>query len=178
MQPVEVRFAAVEDAHAIAEVRIGTWRSAYRGIVPDTALAALSIDENAREWVDRLRRENSVMDTFVAVAPDGRVVGYASCGPRRDGPGTFAGELYAIYVLDDAQGHGAGRALVRRVARRLEERGMPSMLLWVFEENTAGRAFYERLGGRLVGRQSFELGGKEMVEVAYGWEDTTALRGE
>src|SRR5262249_41097825 len=105
---------------------------------------------------------------------DSRVVGFASGGAPRDGDPVYAGELDAIYLLRQAQGQGVGRRLVAAVTRTLAERGIDSLLLWVFAENPA-RRFYEALGGKLVGQQQFELGGRMMAEVSYGWRDTTPL---
>lgn len=175
---VRIRVATAVDARAIAHVKVEGWRAAYRGIVPEAVLAGLSVDAIEREWAPGLAETDGPMSAFVTEDANGQIAGFASCGPRRDGPEEYEGELYAIYLLPEAQGRGAGRELVRTVARRLAERGMRSMLLWVFEENAPARRFYERMGGALVGRQGFELGGKWMVEVAYGWENTAKLPGE
>ncbi len=74
-----------------------------------------------------------------------------------------------------AVGTGAGRRLVGSVARHLAERGMGSMLLWVFADNRPARRFYESLGGVLVAEDGFELGGAWLTEVAYGWKDLDVL---
>jgi ribosomal protein S18 acetylase RimI-like enzyme len=102
------------------------------------------------------------------------VVGFAWGGPCRDEGSKYSGELLAIYVLAGAQRAGAGRALVREVAKDLLQQGMPSMLVWVLAENPS-RSFYEALGGTLVGEQEIEIGGARLREVAYGWDDLTAL---
>lgn len=61
------------------------------------------------------------------------------------------------------------------VARHLAERGVNSMLLWVFADNQAARGFYESLSGVVVAEDGFELGGTWLSEVAYGWEDLGVL---
>lgn len=49
-------------------------------------------------------------------------------------------------------------------------RGHSSMLLWVLAENpTTG--FYGRMGGVRVREREIEVGGKKLVEWAYGWRD-------
>ena len=138
-------------------------------------LDALSVDERERRWASGLADPESPSFAYVAEDEQGRVVGFASGGPRRDGDPAYASELYAIYLLPTAQGRGSGRRLAQAVARRLEERGMRSMLVWVFATNP-GHRFYEALGGRYLGEQQFELGGTTMTEVAYGWPDTHVLR--
>jgi hypothetical protein len=45
-----IRAARPDDAPAIGRVQIETWRAAYRGIVWDATLAALSHTVRAREW--------------------------------------------------------------------------------------------------------------------------------
>ncbi len=49
------------------------------------------------------------------------------------------------------------------------------MLIWALAENITGCAFYERLGGRPVRRRTITIGGKELPEVGYGYEDTRPL---
>jgi GNAT superfamily N-acetyltransferase len=171
---VSIRAATAGDARAIAEVHVASWRAAYRGIVPDAVLDALSVCERAGRWASRLANPDSPSFVYVAEDDAGRVVGFASGGPRRDGDPAYVGELYAIYLLPAVQGKGIGRRLAQAVAHRLEDRGMRSMLVWVLATNPA-RRFYEALGGRHLGAQPFEMGGATMTEVAYGWPDIRVL---
>lgn len=175
-EPIIIRAARADDARGIAEVHVAAWQTTYRGIVPESYLDGLSVDEREARWrtLDMPYRPGFA---FVAVdgAGIGRVVGFASGGPRRDGPDDYEGELYAIYLLREAQGRGVGRRLVAAVARELAARDMPSMLLWVFRDNLPARRFYEGLGGTLLTPQQFEIEGQAITEVSYGWLDTAAL---
>ena len=47
---VTVRGATADDARAIAEVHVASWRWAYRGQVPDRILDELSVDEREAIW--------------------------------------------------------------------------------------------------------------------------------
>lgn len=173
-EPIVIRRARPGDARSIAAVHVAAWRETYRGIVPDAYLDGLSVDEREARW-RRLDAPDNRSFAFVAVDGAARVIGFASGGPRRDGPEEYAGELNAIYLLRAAQGHGIGRHLVAAVAGELALRDMPSMLLWVFRDNLAARRFYEGLGGTLLTSQQFEIDGQAITEVSYGWPDTTAL---
>jgi GNAT superfamily N-acetyltransferase len=171
---IQIRLATLADAEGIARVKVDTWRTTYRGIVPDATLAKLSYDEQRSRWERQLRAADGRF-TYVVEDENGKVVGFASGGPvRTDDPG-YAGELYAIYVLDAHQGTGWGRQLVAQVAERLAQMGMTSMLLWTFRANSS-RGFYERLGGRYVREKPIDIDGVPIPEVAYGWPDTAALR--
>ena len=83
-------------------------------------------------------------------------------------------ELYALYVHPDYFRRGIGTQLAQTVARRLVQDGMPSMLVWVLAQNPA-RKFYESLGGQYLYDKTVTIGGAELIEVAYGWQDIHAL---
>jgi ribosomal protein S18 acetylase RimI-like enzyme len=78
--------------------------------------------------------------------------------------------LYNLYVLKVFQGRGYGRLLVARLAQDLASQGYHSLIACVVKDNPA-RRFYERLGGRLMGEKVVEVGGKELVDMAYAWPD-------
>lgn len=156
-------------------VQVDTWRTAYRGIVPDAHLEGLSYDESERLWQDAI----AIGDGCVFVAEEGGgVFGFASGGPGERFSRElreYGGELQTVYVHPSHQGIGAGRRLVGAVARHLTEQRVNSMLLWVFAENLPARRFYESLGGIVLAEDGFELGGAWLSEVAYGWKDLDAL---
>lgn len=92
-----IRSAAGGDARAIAEVQVESWRAAYRGLLPETYLADLSVERRTAAWEGILSRAES--ETLVAVAKQGEVVGFASLGPSRDSDAPEeTGELLALYV--------------------------------------------------------------------------------
>lgn len=153
------------------------WRTTYAGIMPESHLAALSRKERTRRWEAGLAiATTGGHGTFVAQAPDGQIVGFAGCGPRRDGNPAYGGELYAIYVLADHQRRGSGRRLVRAVCDRLVSHGLSSALVWVLERNPH-RRFYERLGGQPLGEKDWAgIPGVILREICYGWRDIQTLR--
>ncbi len=141
---VRIRPATPEDADAIGSVHVESWRWAYRGQLPDDLLDELDPAERAAGW----RRILGSGGTDVIVADDGaRVVGFASAATSRDGdapPGT--GEVLALYVVENAVGTGAGRALLVGAQGLLRARGHSRATLWVLESNERARRFYERNG--------------------------------
>jgi len=50
------------------------------------------------------------------------------------------------------------------------------MLVWVLAENP-NRRFYESLGGRFLRSTTITLGGADLEEWAYGWDDLRGLAG-
>ncbi|MGI8552346.1 MAG: GNAT family N-acetyltransferase [Dehalococcoidia bacterium] len=174
MSKLEVREARPEDAQVIAQVHVDSWRSTYRGIVPDAHLAGLSYERRQQFWSVTLKTAEAKESVYVAEDAAGEVVGFASAGPERSGSPDYTGELYAIYLLQAFQRQGFGRRLTHAVSERLLRLGHTSMLLWVVAENPA-RHFYESIGGRPVQSQPIEIGGTKLEEIAYGWDDIKGL---
>jgi ribosomal protein S18 acetylase RimI-like enzyme len=173
--PPTQRLAVAADAASIARVHVESWRTTYRGILPDGLLADMDVGEHERLWARTLHDPFRRSVVLVAEEED-RVVGFASCGRERDGDQEYEGELYAIYLLREAQGRGHGRALVEATVAALAIRGMTSMVVWVLRDNAAARGFYERLGGVYLRERPLDLvSGVSVPEVAYLWPDTSVL---
>lgn len=169
-----IRAAQPTDAAAIAKVHVDSWRTTYQGIVPDDFLAALSYEQRTHMWHSLLSQPPATSFVYVAEAPSGQVIGFASGGPERGGDPDYTGELYAIYLLEVYQRHGLGRHLTSTLVQRLVQTGMPSLLLWVLAANPC-RGFYAALGGQRLYDKHVLIGGAPLVEVAYGWRDARAL---
>ena len=172
---VRIRHAVPADALGIAKVHIDSWRTTYAGIVPDEYLARLSYGARQKAWENVLTAHKPDNCIVVAVAADGEIVGFAHAGPEREGDRGYDAELYAIYLLQEHQGGGVGRRLATAAARSVLDAGMTSMMLWVLEDNHNARRFYEALGGAAVDRKSIQIGGVELVEIAYGWRNVGSL---
>jgi len=161
----------------MARVHVETWKSTYRGMVPDERLDQLTVENDIAGGFGR-----SLLDPppgvaqFVAESTADGIVGFAmGCPVRQPEPG-FTGELGSIYVLRSYQGGGVGTALVREVARHLLRTGHSTMVVWVLKENPY-RRFYERLGG-VLGRSRMDpsrIAGMPVAEVSYGWTDLHRL---
>jgi len=174
MSEIRIREATAADAGEIAQVSIESWQTTYAGIVPRAALENLDYAGRKERWAGRLNAPGMARMIAVAENAQGRIVGFAQGGPERGGDPDYRGELYSLYLVQAYQAQGIGRRLVSWIARRLLAEGFDSMLVWALRENPACR-FYERLGGRFVRDDLFEMGGELLTEVAYGWEDIRPL---
>lgn len=164
-----VRPATPRDIPAIARIHVDAWRAAYRGVVPDAYLDALSVAGRAQRLAGSgLAYPRGAGFTLVAERA-GQVVGFASGGPSRDVTIPFEGELYAIYLRPGNERRGVGRALMRAVVDGLAAQGHRSMYAFVLVGNARARAFYAALGGESIVRKTIEVGGAQLMEVAYGW---------
>jgi ribosomal protein S18 acetylase RimI-like enzyme len=165
-----VRTAIPTDAPAIAQVQIESWRSTYAGIVPDEFLASMSLEKGIDRWQQVIVAPGNL--TFVAEGLDG-LFGFICGGKLRanhDGywPDGFDAELYAIYLLQQHQRIGAGRALVQTLVHALREQGYRSMAVWVLKENPAV-GFYRKLGAVQLAEMKIAIAGVSLPELALGW---------
>ena len=168
-----VRQAEIDDAAVIARVHVAAWRTTYGGLLPDDYLSSLDEAGYEERWRRTLREGSDRV--HVAEDRDG-VVGFASGGRERAGESGYAGELYAIYVLREAQGRGHGRRLVQAVVGGLAEMGFTDMIVWVLRDNRKARDFYAKLGGVFVRSQPITIGSALLQEVSYGWKTLDAIR--
>ena len=147
-----IRDGVPADAPALARTHVEAWEAAYRGQVPDDAIAAMTVERREEMWARHLAEP--ARGTLVVEGGD-RAVGFAMFGPAEDetlGPAT--GEVYGIYLLPEAIGTGTGRDLFARVTDRLRAAGFTSAILWVLETNDRARRFYEAAGWRWDGTTS------------------------
>lgn len=170
-----IRPARGEDALGIAHVHIDSWRTTYKGLIPDDYLANLSYERNAQNRARILSDPETKTRTYVAQDASGRIVGFINGGPERENDPIYKSELYAIYVFEEVQGRGLGRRLTQALADGLLRDGMHAMLVWVLVDNNPARRFYEALGGQELRTQPIEIGGAMLEEVAYGWQDISEL---
>ncbi len=81
---------------------------------------------------------------------EGRPVGWGAVRMQRRRRET--GEIIEILILPEFRGQGHGRWFLRALEHELETRGARRIVLWVANENTRARRFYERQGYRPTGR--------------------------
>jgi ribosomal protein S18 acetylase RimI-like enzyme len=81
--------------------------------------------------------------SFVALTDAGEFAGVALAG--HDGR---RGYLHHVAVADAFRNRGLGRALGEHCAVALKTEGIEKINLWVKADNTSGREFWKRVGGR------------------------------
>ena len=143
---VEIRSARIADIPAVAQVHLDSSKIAYRGILDQDLLNALSLSGRIALWEAR----------YANTGPQGRlwilsrvsnIVGFALCDAVDDqGAPPAACELKSFYITPNCWGAGLGSRLIAHVVNDFKDRGFESMLLWTIRENARARAIYERLG--------------------------------
>ena len=146
-QPFTIRQARASDADAVGDV----WLEAFRATYP---FPPAYPDEDVRRWI----REELVPreETFVAVDPDGTVVGFMSL---------HGDDLDQLYVRPDRHDRGIGSRLVELA----KERRPLGVGLYTFQVNDRARRFYERRGFRVERLGDGESNEEHQPDVRYEW---------
>ncbi|MGH7723480.1 MAG: GNAT family N-acetyltransferase [Candidatus Dormibacteria bacterium] len=143
-----IRAAVLSDARAMAVVHISAWRAAYRGLLPDSVLDGLSIEESEQRWDGMLRTADETLVRYL-VAEDavGAVLGISGGGsPRDEGVASRFGELRMLNVAPASWGCGVGRALLAACEHEIHALGYSEAYLWVLEGNARARRLYRHAG--------------------------------
>ena len=151
---IEIRAATPDDADAICDAHVASWRKGYAHVFGDDILNADEFDASRRAFWRAWRFDPGSKQTVAEL--DGAVVGFCSYGPERPRPTPIGirGEVWALYLHPDAWGSGAAAALMEHAEDRLLRDGFPEAVLWVLEDNPRGRAFYEKMGWAPTGRST------------------------
>jgi GNAT superfamily N-acetyltransferase len=173
-EPIAIRRARPGDAPAIARVRVESWRTTYRGMIPDAYLDGMKVEASTALWDRVLTAGPNTTCVFVA-AHGSDVVGFGAGNRLGEPKHGFDAELTAVYLRREFQRAGLGRQLVGAVADAQLANGAAGLITWVIAANKPARTFYEGLGGELIVEQPFQWDGLDLVEAAYGWRDLPAL---
>jgi L-amino acid N-acyltransferase YncA len=82
---MQIREATMADVAAIARVHVESWRTTYKGLLPDDYLASLTYEQREPLWGEILSKPAGHHLVGVAEDDAGNVVGFASGGPERSG---------------------------------------------------------------------------------------------
>jgi ribosomal protein S18 acetylase RimI-like enzyme len=147
---VRIRAAVEDDLTAIAEVGHRTWPPTYEPLAGKEYVA----DGLARWWSGDLLRQ-ALERTFVAEDAAGEIVGMTSFGQADD-----ALVVWKLYVVPEAQGFGAGTALLRKVLATGEGR---TVRLAYIDGNDRAAKFYAGHGFTFLKREADLNGGPDSV---------------
>lgn len=144
-----VRPMRPADVEALSDIAVAAYRSGFAAILEPEALAPFDHAFFALRFVAQVSQ--------VTVAEAGRPLGFAKTTFGADG----RGHLDMLFVWPDAQGTGAGSALLAEA----EARGVTS--LECFRDNLPARRFYEARGWRPAHAYDREFAGRERAFVCY-----------
>lgn len=174
-----IRQATIADALTISRIYAKSWKSAFRGQVPDAYLERLPENHwvpffeknlsNGSLCAKLIYHNQTGVDAIGAVAygaarqelpAGGQIVG-KSLDYR-----TF-GEIVSLYLLPQYYEKGYGRELLEAVQQECMQT-YEGLYLWVLRENERAKAFYQKLGFCPTEEVCLcEIDGKQLTDIRY-----------
>ncbi|SNS99142.1 Acetyltransferase (GNAT) family protein [Anaerovirgula multivorans] len=138
---MEIRKATLDEVKDISRIHALSWKSAYKGIIPQAYLDELKEDfwvPSFTSWI-----KDNVL-TVQLILDNGHSVGCVAYGKSRDKYLPNWGEIVSIYLLPEYFGRGYGNKLLESALLDLKRLGYQNIYLWVLKENQRARYFYEK----------------------------------
>ena len=149
ISPATVRRATVADLPALGELGALLMRMHYefdRGRFMAPGYDA----DGGYAWFIGTQLDEKDSAIFVAER-DGEIIGYVYAGIEPQSWKELRDEcgfIHDVAVHERGRGLGVASKLIEAAAEWLASRGMPRVMLWTAEENTAAQRLFERLGFR------------------------------
>lgn len=163
---MEIRYmSSTDDKLSISKIYAESWKYAYRGMIPQDYLDSIS----EGQWVSYL--SNPDRKTLLCLEND-IMIGTSSFSNSRSEQFEGWGEIISIYLLPEYIGKGYGKQLIEFAVLELKKLGYDNIFLWVLEENSKARRFYEKAG--FISTDDYinaRVGGKEVKEIRYIYND-------
>lgn len=169
---VVMRKATLCDAETVTGLHVASWRSTYRGVLPDAYLDGDIETERAVHWRKSLGALKP--EDFVLLAEAGeQLCGFISLYWRKEAG--FDAYLDNLHVRPGHWGAGIGRKLLAAGLRRMIEQGATNLCLWVFDQNEGAVRFYERLGGQAIEWGVDDFANASAPHTKIAWNDLPAF---
>lgn len=154
---VSIRAAVAQDGAQVGEVFALACTHAYGGILPAGFMRRYRPEPQAATWADRIEALDDGHSIQVA-ALDDVIVGFAHVGPADDSSEApeGAGEVFHLFVRPALARRSVGSSLMTACLAWFAARRCRQAVLWVFEENSTARHFYESVGWRFGGTARLE----------------------
>ncbi len=143
-----IRPARTEDAPAIAAI--------WNPLIRDTTVTFTS-KEKTEAAIAALIAERGA--GFLVATVSGAVVGFATHGPFRTGPGYARTAELTVNLAEPARGRGIGRALIEALETQARKAGLHVLVAGISADNAPAIAFHRALGYAETGRMP-EVGHK------------------
>lgn len=162
-----IRIATINDAKQLAKVKVDTWKTTYKGMVPEEYLNNLDYEEIAGKFVRFFEENNQSKFIYIYIDDATQEVGGYVWFGSPDEDFEYDSEIYALYVFDKYHKQGIGKQLINFAFGKFRDKGNKNLILWVIKDNLNARKFYEKMGGKLVKEKNKKIGGQDVKECGY-----------
>jgi len=167
---LNIRKTMPENAYAYTLCHVDCWQDAYDGIIPEEFLVNMRAEQEQRTEQCKKTLDKPGECKYFYAQLDGKMIGRLVFGKSNEEDKPDASELHAIYLLKEFWNKGYGQQMLDFALAELRQSGYKEVVVWVIDENTRGRRFYEK-HGFLLDEKTMELNlGKpiNLVRYTYG----------
>lgn len=148
-----IRQLSKEELTNVQSIALRTWPSTFANILSPEQIGYML------NWMYDLKMLETQLEsghTFILIEESGVELGFAGFELNyAEGP---KAKLHKIYLLPEAQGKGAGKALILEVAERARKAGQKSLLLNVNKYNQKAIDFYLKMGFQEIYKEVIDIG--------------------
>ncbi|MBK1692556.1 GNAT family N-acetyltransferase [Ectothiorhodospira mobilis] len=152
--PFQIHVATQDHLPEITDLARRIWHQCYPGIISQEQIDYMLAHMYSEPT---LARDLAQGVTYYRLLCGERAAGFAAAGP--DACGNGEAWLHKLYVLEEHQGRGAGRALIEQACADAAAAGHHLMRLRVNRENTRAIRAYERCGFAIRETRCDDIGG-------------------
>ncbi len=167
MSSVDIRYASLADAPAVANLHLIASRAVHEGVVPDAHWQSTPPAKRVAFWKEAI--EYGEPQVMVA-EQGGEIVGFVGFDRSRDPKSkNTTGELWALYVDPDHIGKGVGLALWDAAREGLQDEDCTDVTVWVPLASTKALTFFDAAGFKreMNTARTVPLGGVRVEEIRF-----------
>lgn len=165
MKNIVIRNIEEKDIPYAVDIKINSWKTAYKGIIDDKFLNSMDRDKIIE------KRKNDYKDiNFIVAELDGEIVGfcrYTDSNKYLQKSDDTDCELLALYVKPELKRNGIGTKLLQFVVNEFKRKNKTKMILWCLKDNEPSKKFYTKMGGEIVKEELKQIGEKKYEEVGF-----------
>jgi GNAT superfamily N-acetyltransferase len=162
-----VRIPRPDDANQVGEAHASAWENGYSALFAPEALREAACVRRSM-WTSIFADPTFDFESMLVAEWAGEVVAFSHFGCNSES--SKLGEVFGFYAHPRVWGSGVSTAMMEATLAKLRSRSLHTVILWTHAGAGRARAFYEKRGYALTGRERVEILfplGLEAPEVEY-----------
>lgn len=139
---MQIRPATPEDANAIAAI--------WNPVIRDSDTTFTSVEKTIAGLKEMIRDKARTGQAFYVAQDTNGVVGFATYGPFRAGPGYAHTMEHSVFLAPSAKRKGIGKSLMKTLEDHARTADIHSLIAGLSAQNLDGIAFHQSLGYQKV----------------------------
>jgi len=164
---IVVRIPTPDDADPVGEAHASAWEEGYSALFAPEALVEAAAARRSL-WSSIFADSTFDFESMFVAEKGGEVVGFSHFGCNSESKSH--GEVFGFYAHPRVWGTGVATAMMQATLAKLTYRSLRPVVVWTHAGAARARAFYEKSGFALTGRDRIETlfpMGLEAPEVEY-----------